>query len=987
MKIYFPTKALFFIVLFHFFLDNSHAQKIKPAFLQTDATWADSVLKKLTPRERIAQLIMVAAYSNKDKAHVAQINKLIKDEKIGGLIMMQGGPLRHANLVNEFQKNSKIPLLISIDGEWGPAMRLDSTPVFPKQMTLGAIQNDTLIFKMGAEIARQCSLLGIHVNFAPVADVNNNPSNPVINMRSFGDNKWNVLNKCMAYARGLESNFVLANAKHFPGHGDTDVDSHKGLPIIKHNRARLDSIELFTFKKMIEQGLSSLMIAHLNVPALHPADQLTTSISEKVVTQLLRNEFGFEGLVFTDALNMKGVSEQDTPEQVNLKALLAGNDILLFPDKISQTLNLIEQAIKDGRISQAEIDKRCKKILLAKTWTKAHQFKPIDTKNLYKELNKPDVYELIRLLNKSSIILARNNGNLLPLSQENLKKTAVISLDNSDDAFLDKLGKPALIIKAKKEDVALKAKQWLPKLKHVNTVVLCVHNPGNKMGKSAGLTNEIIQFSQTLKKLKYKVILVHFANPYALGKISTYDNPDAILQISEDTKFSREEAALALLGLTNPTGKFSVSVGKIFTTNNSMQYGVMIQKEVPDFIPSLIKSNVFRQIDAFALEGIREKAYPGCQILIAKNGEVVLERAYGHHTYDKKEEVKLTDVYDIASITKVASTTLAIMKLVDEGFFDLDKTLSDYIPTLKGTNKEGMRIRDILAHQAGLPAWIPFYKTTITNEVVKNRYYRTQANDTFNLEVADNMWMRNDYKDSVLLQLALCPINSKQGYKYSDLGYYFFQYIIEKHTGKSLDQYVDSVFYKPMQLNHLGYLPKNKWPKSEIIPTENDITFRKQLIHGYVHDQGAAMKGGVAGHAGLFANASDLAKIMQLLLNKGLYNGVRYINSATIEEFTKCQFCANDNRRGLGFDKPEMNYKKTGPTCKCVSSLSFGHTGFTGTIAWVDPDQQLIYIFLSNRVYPDAENKKLNDLGTRVKIQEDIYKNINLINKQSALSN
>ena len=987
MKIYFPTKALFFIVLFHFFLDNSHAQKIKPAFLQTDATWADSVLKKLTPRERIAQLIMVAAYSNKDKAHVAQINKLIKDEKIGGLIMMQGGPLRHANLVNEFQKNSKIPLLISIDGEWGPAMRLDSTPVFPKQMTLGAIQNDTLIFKMGAEIARQCSLLGIHVNFAPVADVNNNPLNPVINMRSFGDNKWNVLNKCMAYARGLESNFVLANAKHFPGHGDTDVDSHKGLPIIKHNRARLDSIELFTFKKMIEQGLSSLMIAHLNVPALHPADQLTTSISEKVVTQLLRNEFGFEGLVFTDALNMKGVSEQDTPEQVNLKALLAGNDILLFPDKISQTLNLIEQAIKDGKISQAEIDKRCKKILLAKTWTKAHQFKPIDTKNLYKELNKPDVYELIRLLNKSSIILARNNGNLLPLSQENLKKTAVISLDNSDDSFLDKLGKPALIIKAKKEDVALKAKQWLPKLKHVNTVVLCVHNPGNKMGKSAGLTNEIIQFSQTLKKLKYKVILVHFANPYALGKISTYDNPDAILQISEDTKFSREEAALALLGLTNPTGKFSVSVGKIFTTNNSMQYGVMIQKEVPDFIPSLIKSNVFRQIDAFALEGIREKAYPGCQILIAKNGEVVLERAYGYHTYDKKEEVKLTDVYDIASITKVASTTLAIMKLVDEGFFDLDKTLSDYIPNLKGTNKEGMRIRDILAHQAGLPAWIPFYKTTITNEVVKNRYYRTQANDTFNLEVADNMWMRNDYKDSVLLQLALCPINSKQGYKYSDLGYYFFQYIIEKHTGKSLDQYVDSVFYKPMQLNHLGYLPKNKWPKSEIIPTENDITFRKQLIHGYVHDQGAAMKGGVAGHAGLFANASDLAKIMQMLLNKGLYNGVRYINSATIEEFTKCQFCANDNRRGLGFDKPEMNYKKTGPTCKCVSSLSFGHTGFTGTIAWVDPDQQLIYIFLSNRVYPDAENKKLNDLGTRVKIQEDIYKNINLINKQSALSN
>lgn len=987
MGIFHTSKAFWLVVLMQLFIAVASGQKTKPLFLQVNPAWADSVIKTLTPRERIAQLIMVAAYSNKDKAHAAQIIKLIKDEKIGGLIMMQGGPLRHANLVNEFQKNSQIPLLISIDGEWGPAMRLDSTPVFPKQMTLGAIQNDTLIFKMGAEIARQCSLLGIHVNFAPVADVNNNPSNPVINMRSFGDDKWNVLKKCMAYAQGLESNNVLANAKHFPGHGDTDVDSHKGLPIIKHNRARLDSIELFTFKKMIEQGLSSLMIAHLNVPALHPADQLTTSISEKVVTQLLRNEFGFEGLVFTDALNMKGVSVQDTPEQVNLKALLAGNDILLFPDKITSTLNLIEQAIKDGKISQAEIDRRCKKILLAKTWTKANRFRPIDTKNLYRELNKPEAYELIRLLNKSSIVLARNNSQLLPLNQNDLKKTAVISLSHADEAFIDKLGKPGLVIRAKKEDVALKSKLWIAQLKNVNTVVICVHNPGNKMGKSAGLTQEIIQFSQSLKKLKYKVVLIHFANPYALDKISTFDTPDALLQVSEDTKFSREEAALVLLGDSKPTGKFPVSVGKIFNSSNSMQYGEIIQKEIPDFIPSIIKSNVFRQVDAFALEGIKEKAYPGCQILVAKNGEVVFEKAYGHHTYDKTTEVKLTDVYDIASITKVASTTLAIMKLVDEGYLDIDKKLGDYIPELVGTNKEGLRLRDILAHQAGLPAWIPFYKSTIANEQAKSRIYRTQANDTFNLEVAENMWMRNDYKDSILFQIALCPINSKQGYKYSDLGYYFFQYIIEKHTGKSLDQYVDSVFYKPMQLTHLGYLPHKKWSKNEIIPTENDNTFRKQLIHGYVHDQGAAMKGGVAGHAGLFSNASDLGKIMQMLLNKGEYNGIRYISKATIEEFTKCQFCASDNRRGLGFDKPEMNYKKMGPTCKCVSSLSFGHTGFTGTIAWVDPDQQLIYIFLSNRVYPDAENKKLNDLGTRVKIQEDIYKNINLINRPSALSN
>lgn len=978
------TRVTLYLLFLVATFKSGFSQVTKPEFLRQPSHWADSVLKTLTPRERLAQLIMVAAYSNKDKNHTDYIVKLIKDEKIGGIIMMQGGPIRHAKTVNLFQKASKIPLLISMDAEWGPAMRLDSVPVFPKQMTLGSLVNDSLVFRMGVEIARQCSLLGVHVNFAPVADVNNNPANPVINMRAFGDDKWNVYRKSLAYARGLEFGKVMANAKHFPGHGDTDSDSHKTLPTIKHSRERLDSLELFPFKKLIESGLSSMMIAHLFVPALHPADQLTTSVSENVIQNLLRKQLGFEGLIFTDALNMKGISERDTPEQINLKALLAGNDILLFPDKISSTLDLIEKAIKENKITQQEIDNRCKKVLMAKYWTGAYKFKSLDTQNLHKELNHASAYELIRELNRKSITLCRNNSNTLPVSSKNV---AILSLGASDDAFLQGFDKSTLVIRASKEEAATKQKVWLNQLKNASTVIVAVHNAGNKMSKSAGLTDEIYGLLKTIKAQRIRTVLVHFANPYALQKISSADIPDAIVQVYEDTKFSREEASKVVRGEVKPEGRLSVKVNSLLLSGSGSSYSDLTPFSQPDFTPPLIKSNLFRSIDAIALEGINNKAYPGCQVLIAKNGDVVYEKAFGYHTYDKSTTVKTSDLYDIASITKVASTTISIMKLVDLGYLDIDKALGDYIPQLAGTNKAGLRLRDVLAHQAGLPAWIPFYKSTIANESTRNRYYKSASNDTFNLAVAENLWMRNDYKDSILYQIALCPINTKQGYKYSDLGYYFFQYIIEQYAKMPLNRFVDSVFYKPMGLSRISYLPLEKYSLNEICPTEKDDVFRKQLIDGYVHDQGAAMMGGVAGHAGLFSNARDLSAIMQMILNKGVYNGNRYISQATIEEFTRCQFCANDNRRGLGFDKPEMNYKKTGPTCKCVSSLSFGHTGFTGTIAWADPDQQIIYIFLSNRVYPDAENKKLNESNIRVRIQEEIYRIAPQLNKLTAESN
>ncbi len=949
---------------------------IKPPFEGNNKTWVDSVMKVLTPDQRIGQLFMVAAYSNKPKAHQDELTKLIKDNQIGGLIFMQGGPIRQARLCNYYQQISNVPLMISIDGEWGLSMRLDSMQSFPKQMTLGAIQDDSLIYKMGGEIARQCRRMGIQVNFAPVVDVNNNASNPVINMRSFGENKYLVAAKGIAYMKGMQDAKVLSNAKHFPGHGDTDVDSHKALPIIPHTRARLDSLELYPFRELIRQGLGSIMVAHLFVPALDTTVGRPTTLSHAVVTDLLKNELGFRGLVFTDALNMKGISAHNQPGFVDVKALLAGNDILLFAEDVPTGIHQIKKAIEEKKITQEEIDSRCRKILEAKAWLGLKKTPKIQLSNLYTDLHTSESELLRRQLTEASLTVLENN-QIMPVNGLDTLRIASLSIDDKAQSIFNKtlnLYSKVDGFEIEKEHLLKHQGELLKKLKSYNLVIIGIHNPKNSMSKSAGMTSEISNLIQAIQ-LNSKVIVNVFANPYSLAKLDQTVHPEGIIVSYEDNELSQEISAQLIFGGIISNGKLPITIdsrypfgsGKILSDVIRMKY------TIPDELG--IKPAQLKAVDSIANWAIRMKATPGCQVLIAKDGKVFYNKAFGNQTYSSTSAaVKTTDLYDIASITKVAASTMAIMKLTDEKFIDIDKTVGDYIPFLNATNKGSMRLRDLLAHQAGLPAWIPFYTRTISSETTRNKFYRKTVSDSFPLKVADGMYLRKDYPDSMLAQIAACDVSKNKEYKYSDLGYYFFKYIIEHHTGKTLDNYVESEFYKPLGLNRITYNPLNKFPREEIIPTEQDNLFRKQLVHGYVHDQGAAMMGGVGGHAGIFSDANDLAILMQMVLNKGVYGGKRYLSSATIDEFIRCQFCEKENRRGLGFDKPEMNYGKTGPTCKCVSSLSFGHTGFTGTIAWVDPDQQLIYIFLSNRVYPDAENKKINTLATRVEIQEAIYK-------------
>ncbi len=960
----------FFLICFGF-ITNTSTQG--PPFYDSKSHWADSVIKTLSPEERIAQLFMVAAYSNKDKTHVNEIKKLVKQYKIGGLIFFQGGPARQAILTNQYQALSKVPLFVAIDAEWGLSMRLDSTTRFPRQMTLGAIQNDSLIYNMGEEIARQCKRMGMQINFAPDVDINNNPLNPVIGTRSFGENKYNVTKKALMYMKGMQNNGVLANAKHFPGHGDTDSDSHKTLPTIKSSRARLDTLELYPFRELISQGLGSMMVAHLSIPALDTTPNQPSTLTKKIVAGLLKDTMSFKGLVFTDALNMKGVSKFYKPGEVELKALLAGNDVLLFPEDVPTAIKKIKAAIDSGLVSQTEIDERCLKILKAKDWSGLSRYSKIKTKNLYKDLNPISADVLNRKLTEASLTLLQNKNDIIPIQHLDSVKIASLSLGYKDMTIFQQTLSNYAEIKHFGLDKEAKKSAYdtvMNALKNYNLVIVHLGNTNNKPDKDFGLTPQVMNLLKALIQ-QTRVIVNVAANPYILAKMDSIQFADGIVVSYEDNDLSETYAAQLIFGGVAATGKLPVTASSYFKLGTGINTkAVRFKYTIPEELG--IDSKVLSKIDTIAMKGIKDKVYPGCQVLVAKDGAVIYQKSFGHHTYDKKIKVKNDDLYDLASVTKIAASTPCIMKLSDEKKINVDEKLVTYLPMLAGTNKENIVIREMMAHQAGLKDWIPFWTKTVDKGMYKKGIYSTSADDVFTKRVAENLYINKFYEDSMYTQIIASPVKEKGKFLYSDLGYYFLKKIIEQKTSMTEDAYTYKTFYAPLGLKTMGYKPRDRFEMDRIIPTENDKKFRKQLIHGDVHDQGAAMLGGVGGHAGLFSDANDLAVLMQMYMNNGTYGGKRYIDSITVSRFTRCQYCF-ENRRGIGFDKPEMSAGKESPVSLSCNPESFGHSGFTGTLTWADPVNGTVYVFLSNRVNPDADDNKLAKSGIRTKIQQVIY--------------
>jgi beta-N-acetylhexosaminidase len=977
-------------------------KKADPEFLLSPSSWVDSVLNTLTVEQRISQLIMVAAYSNNQRGNEKEVTKLVKDYKIGGLVFFQGTPYRQASLTNFYQSIATTPLLIAMDAECGLAMRLDSTIKYPSQMMLGAIEDDRLIFDMGGQIARQLKRLGVHLNFAPVIDINNNPDNPVINARSFGEDMVTVTRKSLFYMIGMENAGILTVAKHFPGHGDTEADSHEELPVITHSKKRLDSLELYPFRELIYNGLSGIMTAHLQIPALDSRDTVPASLSEYVIDSLLRKEMGFKGLVFTDALGMKGVSDHYKPVDAAELALRAGNDILLMPDDVPEVIENLAKLVKKGKINQEEIDSKCRRVLLAKYWAGLNRYRPVELKNLNADLNKPEYVLLQRKLYESSLTLLKNRNGLLPLKNLNtLKVASVVFSDKKESAFQQAM------------DLYMPVKQFYIKgdgldnidsifsqLKNYNLIIASLHSSDPSSSRQYGISDCMINLVDSLS-LQHDVILDLFLNPYILNRFQRADQMKAILLSYENSTLAQELSAQAIFGAIGSSGIIPVSTLQWTALKSGLKMESLGRLKFTIPLEVNMSEDTLRKIDEIIYKAIDNQAFPGCQVLVARSGKIILNKAYGTHVYKGQRSVTTNDLYDLASVTKAAATTQAIMKLVDEGCLDINQKMSAYLPYLEKSNKRDLIIKDVLLHQSGLLPFLQFYLSTEepvfknqplfsstitdanplkigTNQYL-NRYTRFKGNiiaesrsGDFPYQVADNMFISSSWPDTIYQGIAASKLNKKE-YVYSDLGFILFKQMVECITKTSFNKYLDSVFYQKLGAGRLCFNPLDRFTKDNIAPTEDDQLFRKQLVQGYVHDPRAAMFGGISGHAGLFGNAVDLAKLFQMMLNRGVYAGERFIGKETIDLFTREPLGINGNRRGLGFDKPEKDLTKPGPACLSASPASYGHTGFTGTMVWVDPAYDLIFIFLSNRVFPDSENTKLMEMNVRTDVQQVVY--------------
>jgi beta-N-acetylhexosaminidase len=938
--------------------------------------WVAEKFNSMSEDERIGQLINIRAHSDKDGSHEAEVENLIKEYHVGGMTFFQGTVSKQVELTERYQKLArKVPLMVSIDGEWGLGMRLKNTTIsYPRQLTLGAIQDNKLIYKMGKEIGRQCQRVGIHVNFAPVVDVNNNANNPVINDRSFGEDRHNVAAKSYMYMKGMQDGGVLACAKHFPGHGDTDVDSHNDLPVIYHNSERLDSVELFPFKVLAQHNVGSMMIAHLSIPSLDNTYNQPSSLSRKIVTDLLQEELGFEGLVFTDGLEMGGVNKFYEEGQLEVKALQAGNDILLLPPKVSTAVSAIKTALNDGTLNRDEFDAKVKKVLRAKYRLGLNARSIISTDNLYEDLNNAEANAIKKELYENALTAVRNKGNILPLPRVDEQKLATLSIgEQSTTTFQRELGTYSNGISHFHSGYDINSTSLINSLKDYNNVIVSFHAMSKSAKKNYGISSDISNFLSELRT-HTNVIVVVFGSPYSL---KNFDFIDCLIAAYEENDMVEAVAAKAIFGGSMITGRLPVTASYQAKFGDGVDVGSTQKLQYAE--PSVVglDAKTLESIEQIAMEGINAGATPGITVLVAKNNRVVYHKSFGYHTYDKQVKAQPDDIYDMASVTKICATTISVMKLYDEGKIDLEDKLEEHIPALKGTNKADLSIQDVMAHRAGLKAWIPFYKETVIGSkypTYKPDIYSKTPSDQYSLQITESLYMNKDYANTVKQAIYNSPLNSSKAYVYSDLGFYLMRDLVESVSGLPFDEYVQKTFYEPLGLETAGFNPAKRFGVSRIPPTEKDDYFRNQTIQGYVHDMGAGMLNGVSGHAGLFATPMDIAIIMQMLLNEGVYDGKQYFKPSTVKLFTTRH--PKDMRRGIGFDMKPLTEKKITNISSMASSQAFGHLGFTGIMTWADPKEDIVYVFCSNRTYPSMDNPKLTNMKIRQRIQSKIYEAI-----------
>ncbi|MFN8241196.1 MAG: glycoside hydrolase family 3 N-terminal domain-containing protein [Bacteroidales bacterium] len=978
------SSGLVFSILLMMSVTNSIAQDKEPPFIRyMNHPWVDSIMKTLSTEEKIGQLIWVAAFSDRDISYDVELSNTLKDYSLGGVIFFEGNSRKQAEMINSFRKTGRVPPIVAIDGEWGIGMRNQEIGSFPYQMTLGAIKDKSLIYKMGEAVAAQMKRAGININLAPVADVNNNPLNPVINYRSFGEDPLEVALKVDEYARALQDNGIMAVAKHFPGHGDTRVDSHVELPVIHHNRELLNTIDLVPFRKLIGEGISGVMPGHLSIPAIDGFEGQPTTISAPVVTGLLRNELGFRGLIFSDAMNMGGLTTNAGPGDSEVLALKAGIDVLEYVVDVKSAVKAITRAIQNGTLKMADIDLKCRKVLAAKYWSGLSKPTVVSTDNIEGDLFPPAYSALNRSLYSSALTLLRNEGNIIPIKNLDRIKIASVAVNSSGETmFQRRLASYTsvdnyTIDNFSDENIA----SLLDKLKTYDLVISGIYGMGwRSMGNVANVST-VDSFCARLGA-QNKVIISYFGNAYSLGRRMTLHNSSALLLAYQENELAEDVAAQMFFGAVGASGVLPVTISDDFPIGSGIttRGDLRVKFAIPESA-GVSSLRLQSSIDSLALNGINAGAYPGCEIMVARQGTVIFHKTYGYQTYDNRTPVAPEDLYDLASVTKISATMAGLCLLGSSGVFSPDHDLQYYLPYFAGSNKATMNIRDMLAHQAGLTAWIPFWKQTVKkNGDFRRNTFSPVMSEKYPLKVAQGLYMYKNYRDRIFREIKKSPVSTEKKYLYSDLTFIIMPEIINKLSGKTWYDFVTDSVYRKIGAWDICFNPYLKYPLSRIVPTEYDSLFRKQQLHGTVHDEGAAMLGGISGHAGLFATANDLMKLMELYRRMGNYGGEQIFNQELMKEYTSYQFPGNKNRRGVGFDKPsvdrdQLKKENVYPTYG-ASPSSFGHSGYTGTFVWMDPENEITYIFLCNRVYPTRENNKLSDMNIRTNILQAIYDSI-----------
>ncbi len=959
------------------------AQNSEPPFLKyLDHPWVDSVMKTLTTEQQIAQCIWVAAWSDNNIENQVELSEMIKKFGIGGIVFFQGNAEKQAVLTNYYQKITKVPLAIAMDAEWGAGMRIENVEKFPYQMTLGAIRNDSLLYRLGEAVAAQFKRMGMQINLAPVADINVNPKNPVINYRSFGEERENVAGKTIMYMLGMQNNGIMATAKHFPGHGDTNVDSHQDLPVISHSKARLDSVELYPFKKMIQAGTGGIMTAHLSLPSLDSTSGLPSTLSSLIINDLLKKELEFKGLIITDAMNMKGITKYFKDGEADAKALAAGNDVIEYVIDPASAISETMAYIKSKKISKADIADKCRKILAMKYWAGLSGSHPVERNNILPDLSPDRTRALIYDLYSDALTVLNNKDSIIPVKKLDKIKIATVALNskeitsyqyrladyNTADHFTVNTSVTAVC------DSVLK------RLKEYDLVIAGVFGLDQRPFMDFGIKPGLETFIDKLSG-QNKTIITWFGNPYGIARVTSIQKADGVVLAYQDNDYTRDLSAQLIFGALGAKGKLPVTINNKWTADYGIATtgGLRLKYGVAENA-GLSSEKLKRKVDSIALAGLDARAYPGCEIMIARKGTVIFRKCYGYHTYENRTPVTDADLFDLASVTKISASLPGFMLLTTQGKFSPDKTLGDYLTYYKHSNKADLKMRDIFAHQAGLTPFILFWKGTMNSDgSYRKKIYSHEYSQKFSLEVAHGLYIRNDYRDKMFAEIKKSGLGEKK-YTYSDLTFIMTPAIIDCITGQKWTDFVKTNIYSKLGAHDIVFNPDQKYPLIRLIPTEYDSLFRKQQLVGTVHDETASMLGGVSGHAGLFATANDLMKLMEMYRRMGNYGGEQLIGSDVMKEYTRVQFPENNNRRALGFDKPlldndRLSQQEAYPT-KGASPSSFGHSGYTGTFVWIDPEYEVTYVFLCNRVYPTRKSDALYNLNIRTEILQAVYDSI-----------